>query len=175
MPRFSERILEVHSEADFIEPRNAISSQELLRKRVQRAREENQRKQLESRISKQMDLETKVEEIREKKDHINEIMNFRHEMEHRQIELKKNFVEAQARKKQEITDERKFIVQFAQAKNMLQKLMKNSDLTRWKHKSKQDIREKVQTFKQKSKERKEFIQSMLSEKYKAKVNKTTIL
>ena len=172
--RNSEKIFEIFSEPEIVE-RTSISSQELLRKRVQRAREENQRRQIESRVSKRIDVETRAEETREIREHNLEVIITRQEMEKREIELKKNFIYAQARKKQEGINERKFIVQFAQAKNMLQKLTKNSDLDRWKHKSRQDIKEKVLSFKEKSKERKEFIQSMLHEKYKTKGNKTAIL
>jgi Leucine-rich repeat/IQ calmodulin-binding motif len=173
--RQSERMLLMPSQQDLIPIRNTISSQELLRKRVKRAKEEAQRRQTESRISQRINLETKVVECREAKEQANEIIAFRHDLEKKQNELKKNFIEAQYRKKQEVKNEREFVNRFAQAKNMLQKLMKNSDLTRWKHKSEQDVREKVLKFKQKSRERKEIFQSILYEKNRTKNNKTSIL
>ena len=74
-PRLSERIFEMASETEVV-VRNTISSQELLRKRVKQAREENMRRQTESRISKRMEIETKLEEFREEKEHIQEIMSF---------------------------------------------------------------------------------------------------
>lgn len=171
----SERFFEPISEPEIPIERHTISSQELMRKRVQRAREETHRRQSENKISKQMELEIKMNDFKETKEHHQEIINYRYNQELRQKELKKNMVEAQTRKKMELQNERKFIVQFAQAKNMLQKLMKNSDLNRWKHKSREEIKTRVETFKQKSKERKEFIQSVLFEKYKSKGNKTAIL
>jgi hypothetical protein len=172
-PRRSERLFEVESESEQLPPRKTISSQEHLRKRVQKIREDSSRRLNESKISKQLELEAKINECREAKEHLNEVFEFRQIFEHRQTELKKSLIEAQARKKQVLNNERRFIVQFSQAKNMLQKLMKNSDMNRWKNKSREDVRARVQDFKNKSRERKELFESMLYEKYKH--NKTSAL
>ena len=174
-PKRSERLFEIDSEPEIVYKRKTISSQEHLRKRVQKIREDSNKRLNETKISKQMQLESKINDFREAKEHFNEVLEFRQALEYKQVELKKSIVEAQARKKAVLQSERKFVVQFSQAKNMLQKLMKNSDLARWKNKSREDIRTRVQQFKAKSKERKDFIESMLYEKYKSKNNRTVDL
>ena len=170
----SDRLFEIDSEPE-LPRRKTISSQEHLRKRVQKIREDSARRLNESKVSKQLELEARINEVKEAKEHMGEILEFRQVVQNRQFELKKNLIEAQARKKQELQNERKFIVQFSQAKNMLQKLMKNSDLNRWKNKSREDVKARVQDFKNKSRERKELFESMLYEKYKNKNNKTLAL
>lgn len=174
-PKKSEKLFEIDSEPEVVFKRQSISSQEHLRKRVQRIREDSCRRMNETKLSKQIELESKINDFKEAKEHLNEILEFKQTLELKQIQLKRSIIDAQARKKAELQNERKFVVQFSQAKNMLQKLMKNSDLARWKNKSREDIRNRVQDIKTKNKERKEFIESMLYEKYKSKNNKTSAL
>ena len=60
-----------------------------------------------------------------------------------------------------------FIMQFSQAKNMIGKLMKSSELERVKVREKQDVKEKVESFKEKCRERRELVQAIFYEKYKS--------
>ena len=143
-----------------------VSNTEILKQRVKHAREEVQRRQDEMKLVKQMELEMKVDVFREAKEHTMEIFNFRKNIEEKELELKRSFIEAQSRKKQMFINEKMFISQFAQAKNMIGKLMKISDAERYKRQNLQEVRDKVFSFKQKSKERREIVQAILHEKFK---------
>lgn len=65
-------------------------------------------------------------------------------------------------------NEKLFVNRFAQARNMLQKLTARSDLQRSRYKSAMDINQRVTQFKQKSQDRRELVQSILYEKFKAR-------
>ncbi|OMJ73824.1 hypothetical protein SteCoe_27406 [Stentor coeruleus] len=145
-----------------------ITDDDILRQRVKHAREENIRRYAELKLAKQMELETKVSVFREDKEHTNEILSFRRNFEERELELKRSFIEAQNRRKQIFLNEKMFIKQFAQAKNMIGKLMKNSEIQRHKAKSAQEVKEKVIEVKQKNKEHRELVQAILFEKFKTK-------
>lgn len=148
--------------------RHQISNSDILKQRVKRAREEVQRRQAEMKIVKQIELEMKMDLLREAKDHTIEVFSFRKSIEEKEIELKKSLIEAQNRKKQIFLNEKVFISQFAQARNMIGKLMKVSEVERFKMQSQQEINEKVFRFKQKNLERRELVQAILHEKFKSK-------
>lgn len=160
--------------ADFVTERSdaaksqQITNEDIIRQRVKYAREDNLRRHAELKFAKQMELETKVSVFREEKDHTNEILSFRRDFEEKELELKRTFIEAQNRRRQIYQNEKIFIKQFAQAKNMIGKLMKNSELQRHKAKSAQEVKEKVVEVKQKNKERRELVQAILFEKFKTK-------
>ena len=146
---------------------NHISNKELIKQRVKFAREEMQRRHAEIKISKQMELEIKMDVFREAREHTIEIFTFRKNIEEKEQELKRSLIEAQARKKQIHQNEKLFIMQFAQAKNMIGKLMKISDVDRYKNQLQQEIKDKVTNFKQNNKERRELVQAILFEKFKS--------
>jgi Leucine-rich repeat/IQ calmodulin-binding motif len=155
---FDSEVSEIHNQS--------VDNIEALRQKVKYAREESQRKQAELKFNKQIELEMKMSVFREAKEHTSEIFNFRKNIEEKELELKRSFIEAQARKKQIFLNEKMFIRQFAQAKNMIGKLMKLSDLERHKNKSHQDVKDKVADFKQKNKDKRELIQAILYQKFK---------
>ena len=160
----------VTDRSDIIEAK--ASDSELLKQRVKFAREDMQRRHAELKIAKQMELEVKLDIFKEAKEHTNEILTFRRKIEERELELKKSFIQAQVRKKQEVQNEKMFIMQFSQAKNMIGKLMKSSELERVKVREKQDVKEKVESFKEKCRERRELVQAIFYEKYKSSKRNT---
>jgi hypothetical protein len=161
----SEIQMEVHSDhSEFGQEKNNES--EILKQRVKFAREDMQRRHAELKIAKQMELEMKMDIFKEAREHTNEILTFRKKIEEKELELKRSFIQAQIRKKQEVNNEKLFVMQFSQAKNMIGKLMKSSELERVKVREKQDVKEKVESFKEKCKERRELVQAILYEKYK---------
>ena len=143
-----------------------INDTDIVKQRVKLAREDMHRRHAELKVAKQLELETKLDIFKEAKDHTSEILTFRKRIEEKEMDLKKSFIQAQLRRKQEVNNEKMFIMQFSQAKNMIGKLMKSSELERVRLKGRQEIKEKVETFKDKCRERRELVQAILYEKYK---------
>ncbi|CAG9310412.1 unnamed protein product [Blepharisma stoltei] len=145
-----------------------ISYKELIQDRVKRCREETRRRQTEAKLAKDVENEAKIMASKENKERTQSLITIKESLEFKEKILKRNFVKRQIEKKKYADEQRAFINNFAQAKNMIQKLMKKSDLDRWKFKTQNEINTKVSEFKQKSQERRELVQSMLYEKFKAK-------
>ena len=164
-PTKPDKIIVIPTEQSINSP-HSISNTEIVKQRVKNAREELQRRKAETKIDKQMELEMKMEVFREAREHTVEIFTCRKNIEEKELELKRSFIEAQAKRKQIFLNEKMFITQFAQAKNMIGKLMKNSDLERFKSQHQQNVKDKVLTFKKKNQERRELVQAILFEKFK---------
>ena len=98
----------------------------------------------------------------------------KHELEYKEKALKRSFVLAQQVRRKHIESEKLFVNKFAQARNMLQKLTVRSDIERFKYKTERETQQKVSDFKQKSQERRELVQSILYEKFKAKQRQAAI-
>ena len=75
---------------------------------------------------------------------------------------------AQRNRKEHLNSERLFINQFAQARNMIQKVTSRSNVERYRNKLQEDTTSRVNEFRAKSQGRREFVQSVLYEKFKAK-------
>lgn len=163
-----ENAIDFNSENTEVITSRQIVNQEILRQRVKYTRDEAFRRQAELKYAKQMDLETRISVYKEDKEHTVGILTYRKSVEVKEIELKRSFIEAQNKRKQHSINEKKFIMQFAQAKNMIGKLMKHSEIERHKARTASEVKTRVNDVKMRSKERRELVQAILYEKFKKK-------
>jgi hypothetical protein len=120
-----------------------IEEVEILKARVKLAREENTRRIAEIKFARQIQVAARQEAHREDKDRTEEAKDWRLTLDFREKLLRKRLVQAQHDKQKALKEEREFIKTFAQSKNLIQKLMIKSDLTRWRKQEDSSIRETV--------------------------------
>ena len=158
-----------------IKPYSSVSHKEVVAQRVKNARETIKKRREQIKATQKAELEAKIDQSKEEKKKLNEIKTTRENAEFREKALKRSFVKAMENKKQVIESEKTFITNFAQARNMMQSIMKKNEYARFKRKSYVETIKKVNQIKEKNKERREIVEALLYERFKTKQRQTAFL